>query len=87
MSEDIKPKVDINSPEFKAGVDAGLHSTPATQNWQAGVELGQILKDESANKKTVPDLLFREPSIPLFLRDSSEGSKENAQDEKNETAE
>ncbi len=87
MVEDIKPKVDINSPEFKAGVEAGLNSTPATTNWQAGVELGQVLKDESENKEVVPDILHKEPSIPLFLRDSPEGSKENAQDEKDETAE
>jgi len=87
MSEDIKTKVDINSPEFKAGVDAGLNSTAATKDWQAGLELGQILKAEGENKKAAPDILFKEPSVPFFLRDSPEGNKGNPQDEKDETAE
>ena len=86
MSEEIKPKVDISSPEFKAGVEAGLKSTAATNNWQAGLELGQKLKVESENREA-PDILFKEPSLPLFLRDSPEGFKENAQDEKDEAEE
>jgi hypothetical protein len=32
-------------------------------------------------------LLHREPDIPLFLRDSSDGQKGNAQDEKDRTEE
>ena len=87
MSEDIKTKVDINSAEFKAGVEAGLNSTAATKNWQAGLELGQTLKVESENREMVPDVLFKEPSLPLFLRDRPEGSSESLQDEKDETEE
>jgi hypothetical protein len=93
VSEDVKAKVDIDSPEFKAGVEAGLNSTAATKDWQAGLELGQRLKVErenkveSENKEAVQDVLFKEPSLPLFLRDGSEGNKDNAQDEKDETAE
>jgi hypothetical protein len=87
MSEDIKAKVDISSAEFKAGVEAGRNPTAATKNWQAGLELGQILKAEAENKKVVPDILFKEPSLPLFLRDSPEGNKGNQQDEKDETEE
>ena len=87
MSEDIKTKVDISSAEFKAGVEAGRNPTEATKNWQAGLELGQILKAEAENKKAVPDILFKEPSLPLFLRDSPEGNKGNQQDEKDETEE
>ena len=87
MSEEIKPKVDISSPEFKAGVEAGLKSTAATENWQAGLELGQTLKDEAEKKQAVPETLFKEPSTPLFLRDGPDGIKQNAQNEKDESAE
>jgi len=86
VSED-KSKVDISSPEFKAGVDAGLNQTAATKNWKAGIELGQILKDEAENKEALPDLLHKEPAIPLFLMDSPKGPREKAQDEKDETEE
>jgi len=86
MSEEIKPKVDISSPEFKAGVEAGLKSTAATKNWQAGLELGQTLKDEAEKKQAVPET-FKEPSTPLFLRDGPDGIKQNAQNEKDESAE
>ena len=84
---DIKQHVDTNSADFKQGVEAGLNSPEDTKNWQAGNELGQELKDEVENKEPVSASLFREPSPPLFMSDSSEGKKGNAQDEKDETEE
>ena len=84
---DIKQHVDTNSADFKQGVEAGLNSAGNTKNWQAGNALGQELKNEVENKKPVPRSLFKEPSPPLFLSDSSEGKKGNAQDEKDETEE
>jgi hypothetical protein len=87
VSEDIKQKVDINSPEFKAGVEAGLNSKAATENWQAGVELGHKLKDQSENPEIVPAIPLKEPSVPLFLKDGPDGNKENLQDEKDGTEE
>ena len=47
-------------------------------------ELGLELKKEV---DPVSKILFKEPSTPLFISDSSEGNKGNAQDEKDETAE
>ena len=85
---DIKQVVDINSVDFKKGVEDGLNSAKNSTNWQAGHELGQELKNEVENKKPQSQSLFpKEPSTPLFLIDSSEGKKGNAQDEKDETEE
>jgi hypothetical protein len=84
---DIKQHVDTNSVDFKQGVEAGLNSAEDTKNWEAGNELGQELKDEVENKEPVSESSFKEPSPPLFMRDSSEGKKGNAQDEKDETEE
>ncbi len=81
---DIKQPVDTNSADFKQGVAAGLNPAKDTKNWQSGNELGQELKNEVENKEPV---LFKEPSPPLFMSDSSEGKKGNAQDEKDETEE
>ena len=84
MSGDIKKHVDTNSAEFKQGVEAGLNGGKDMKNWKAGNELGQELKkdDKPASKS-----LLKESSIPLFLSDSPEGNKGNAQDEKDETEE
>lgn len=87
MSADIGQPVDTNSTGFKQGVDAGLNSTEDTENWQAGNELGQELKDESQNKEPVTESPFKESSTPLFMRAGSGGNKGNAQDEKDETEE
>ena len=87
MSEGVKQNVDTGSAEFKEGVKAGLNSTEDTKNWQAGIELGHELKDEGENKEPVSEILFRESSTPLFIRDSQGGNKGNAQDEKDETEE
>jgi hypothetical protein len=87
MSEDIKQHVDTNSPEFNRGVEAGLNSPEDTKNWQAGNELGQELKDESEKKEPVDETPAPDPPTPLFLRDISDGTKGNAQDEKDKTEE
>ena len=84
---DIKQHVDTNSADFKQGVKAGLNCAEESKNWQAGNELGRELKDEVENKEPMSESLFKEPSPPLFLIDSPEGKKENAQDEKDETEE
>jgi hypothetical protein len=84
---DIKQQVDTNSTDFKQGLEAGLNSAEGTKNWQAGNELGQELKNEVVNMKRLSEGIFKEPSPPLFLSDSSEGKKGNTQDEKDETEE
>ena len=86
MSEGLKQNVNTSSAEFKEGVKAGLNSTEDTKNWQAGIELGQELKDEGENKEPVSEILFKEPSTPLFVRDS-QGNDGSTQDEKDETEE
>jgi hypothetical protein len=87
MSEDIKQPVDTSSSKFKEGVKAGLNSTADAKNWQAGIELGQELKDEAENNEPVSEILFRESPTPLFIRDRQGGNEGNAQDEKDETEE
>jgi hypothetical protein len=86
MSEDIKQQVDTTSTKFKEGVEAGLNSTGDRKNRQAGIELGQELKD-GENREPVSEILFKEPSTPLFIKDSQGGNEGNAQDEKDETQE
>jgi hypothetical protein len=68
-------------------VKAGQNSTEDRKNWQAGIELGQELKDDGENREPVTEILFKEPSTPLFIRDSEGGNEGNAQDEKDETEE
>jgi len=87
MSEDIEQQVDTNSAEFKQGVEAGLNAGKDMKNWKAGNELGQELKAEVEDDEPVSKSLLRETSTPLFLSDSPEGNKGNAQDEKDETEE
>jgi len=84
MSEDVEQDVDTSSAKFKEGVKAALNSAEDTKNWKAGNELGQELKAEGETKEPS---LFNEPSVPLFMRDSTEGQKGNAQDEKDQTKE
>ncbi len=45
------------------------------------------LNSEKETEEPVKELLHQEPEIPLFLRDSSEGQKGDAQDEKDKTGE
>jgi hypothetical protein len=87
MSGDIEQHVDTNSAEFKQGVEAGLNGGKDMENWSAGNELGRELKAEVKDDEPVSKSLLRETSTPLFLSDSSEGNKGNAQDEKDETEE
>ena len=87
MSTDIKQNVDTTSTEFNEGVEAGLNSAEDTKNWQAGNELGQALKEEGEIKEPVYENPFREPSTPLFLRNSPDGRMGDAQDEKDATEE
>ena len=86
MSEGIKQHVDTRSSEFKQGVKAGLNPTDDTKNWQSGIELGQELKREGENTRPVAEIVLKEPSVPLFIRDS-QGNEGSAQDEKDETEE
>jgi hypothetical protein len=86
LNKDQNTDVDANSPEFRRGVEAGLKSEKDRKNWQAGNELGQELSDKQA-KDPVEEVINRESDIPLFLRDTSEGQKGNAQDEKDKSGE
>lgn len=45
------------------------------------------LNSEKETGKPVENMLHREHDTPLFLRDSSEGKKGNAQDEKDKVEE
>ena len=87
MSVDIKQNVDTNSAEFNQGVEAGLNSEEDTQNWKAGNELGQALKEEGGTEEPVYENPVNESSTPLFLRVSPNGRMGNAQDEKDEMGE
>ena len=85
MSRDIEQHVDTNSAEFKQGVEAGLNGGKDMTNWKAGNELGQELKADVGTDAPASENPLKE--IPLFLSDSPEGNKGNAQDEKDETEE
>jgi hypothetical protein len=88
MSDRVKqPVVDTSSTEFKEGLEPRLNSTADTINWQAGNELGQELKDGGQKKEPVRESLSKEAPTRLFMSDSSEGKKGNAQDEKDKTEE
>ena len=87
MSGDKEQHVDTNSAEFKEGVEAGLNGGKDMKNWKAGNDLGEELKAEVEDDQPVTKSLFKETSIPLFMRDTSEGKKGNAQDEKDGTEE
>lgn len=45
------------------------------------------LNSEKETEEPVRELLHREPEVPLFIKDSSEGKKGDAQDEKDKTGE
>ena len=87
MSGDLEQHVNMNSAEFKQGVEVGLNSVDDTKNWQVDNKLRHEPK-EGENKETAFENLFEAPTLPLFLRDSSARNKEeNPQDEKDETEE
>lgn len=85
MNEDQKTKGDANSREFKRGVEAGLNSED-TKYWQAGYELGQGLSDKEP-KEPVKEPLQAESDTPLFLKDTLDGQKSDAMNEKDKSAE
>ena len=85
MSGDIEQHADTNSAEFKQGVETGLNAGKDLKSWKSGNELGLELKEEVEDNESKS--LFNESSTPLFLGDSPQGNKGNAQDEKDETEE
>ena len=87
MSDDLKKNVDTNSPAFNRGLEAGLNSPEDTKNWQAGNELGQELKGDGEKKEPENENPSQDLTTPLFLSDISDGTKGNAQDEKDKTEE
>lgn len=84
MSEEQKTDVDANSREFTRGVEAGLNSED-TKYWQAGYELGQGLSDKETRE--LKETIKKEPDLPLFLKETLDGQKGDAQDEKDKSAE
>ena len=87
MRENIKRHVDTDSDEFNEGVEAGLNSREDTNNWKAGNELGQALRDEGESRAPAVGGLSQESPAPLFMVNSPEGSQGNPQDEKDEAEE
>ena len=87
MDEAIKQDVNTNSAKFNEGLEAGLNSSEDTNNWQAGNELGQELKDEGDNTEQISEMLLLDASVPLFMRDAAGGNTGNDQDEKDEAEE
>jgi hypothetical protein len=85
MGDHQKTNADANSREFRRGVEAGINSED-TKYWQAGYELGQGLSDRGT-KEPVKEVIHMESDTPLFLKDTLDGQKSDAQDEKNKSAE
>jgi hypothetical protein len=85
LSENKDTNVEANSREFTRGVEAGLNSED-TEYWQAGYELGQGLNDQET-KGSVKEISKEESDTPLFLKDTLDGQKGHAQDEKDKSAE
>jgi hypothetical protein len=85
LEENTNTNAEANSREFTRGVEAGLKSED-TKYWQAGYELGQGLHDQDT-KEPVKEIVQEEPDTPLFLKDTLDGSKGDAQDEKDGSAE
>lgn len=85
MSEIQNTNNDANSREFERGVEAGLESE-VTKFWQAGYELGHAL-NERATEERAKEITEKKPDTPLFLADTLDGQKGEAQDEKDQSAE
>lgn len=85
MSENQKTNTDANSREFRRGVEAGLDSEN-TKFWQAGYELGHELNEEST-REPAKENTQTEPDNPLFLADTLDGQKGDAQDEQDKSTE
>ena len=84
MSENQKTTADAKSREFTRGVEAGLDSEN-TKFWQAGYHLGHELKEEAT--QPAQDNTEREPDDPIFLADTLDGQKRDAQDDQNKSTE
>lgn len=76
---------DVNIDPSKLYDEKGPNSAADSRNRQAGNELGEEVAGEK--KEPVTGELSKEPSTPLFLAESPEGKKGNAQDEKDESEE
>lgn len=87
MSDDIQQNAGSHSAELHQEVEGGPYSAADTKSWQAGNELGPAMEDEAEKKMPGDESLPNESSTPLFMRDSPEGNKGNAQDEKDEREE
>jgi len=87
MSNDLQQHAGSHAAELNQEVAGGLNSSADTKSWQAGNELGPAMKDEAEKEDSVDESHPNESSTPLFLRDSPEGAKGNAQDEKDEKEE
>ena len=85
MDENKTTNADANSREFERGVEAGLNSED-TKYWQAGYELGQGLSDKQT-REPVEEIVPEESDTPLFLKDTLDGRKSDAMDEKDKSAE
>lgn len=85
MSENQKTDVNANSHELRRGVQAGINSDE-TERWQAGDEPGQAFNDRET-KELVKEGIYADSDTPLFLMDTLDGQKGDAQDEKDESAE
>jgi hypothetical protein len=85
LNGDQETKANTNSRESSRRPEAGLDSE-AAKYWQAGNELGQELRDRET-KERLRENIQRESDSPLFLKDTLDGHKGNAQDEKDKSAE
>lgn len=85
MSENQETKVDANSLEFRRGVEAGLESED-TKFFRAGYELGHELNEEAAQQRAKENA-EREPDNPIFLADTLDGQKGEAQDDQGKSTE
>jgi hypothetical protein len=85
VSEHQETNADANSGEFARGVEAGLKSED-TKYWQAGYELGQELGVRET-KEPVKEIIQTKSDTPLFLMNTLDGQKGDAQDEKDKSAE
>ena len=85
MSEIQNTNSDANAREFERGVEAGLDSE-VTRFWEAGYELGHEFNERAALEHAKENNQ-KKPDTPLFLADTLDGQKGDAQDEKDQTAE
>lgn len=80
MSEDVN--IDPNKL-----YDEKVPGAADSKNRQAGNELGRQVDDDGEENEPVLEELSKKTATPLFLAESPEGKKGNAQDEKDESEE